>query len=239
MHILLQVVMATLFVWHSDVLMPSEHVLSARLLQLRKSQHWWASMRNSGSVYQCSLRHGCTQKCWGISMQGSQWWIWPAQKGSIPCSVVAGWENRKIVFSHIPSPVPLPHRLVHWLAHNQKDVHNMLMFGVHKTLNVTEQEVSLIFAIQWRFGGWRTEEKDWKLPSKVFPATLLVLHWDISPASLRKRWTMLLLVWCWLNAGTHEKTLHPFSSAIVEHSLWGKEKLKGLMSWGKDWEEML
>lgn len=69
-HILLQVVMTTLFVWHSVVLMPSEHALSARLLQLRKTQHWWASMVNSCSVYQHSLRHGCTQKWWGISMQG-------------------------------------------------------------------------------------------------------------------------------------------------------------------------
>lgn len=69
-HILLLVVMATLLVWYSVVLMPSEPALSTRLLQLRKTQHCWASMGNSFLVYQGRLRHRCTQKCWGISMQG-------------------------------------------------------------------------------------------------------------------------------------------------------------------------
>lgn len=64
-HILLQVVMTAVLVWHAeDVLMPLEHTLAARLLQ------WWTSVGNSGSVCQHRLRHGRTQKCWGISMQG-------------------------------------------------------------------------------------------------------------------------------------------------------------------------
>lgn len=185
MHILLHVVMATLFVWHSVVLMPSEHALSARLLQLRRTQHWWASMGNSCSVYQHSLRYGCTP-FWGISMQGLIVVDMPSTKGSISCSIVAGWEYRKIVFFHVPSPVPLLHRVAHWLSQYVN------VWGLQDTYY---NRTGSIFNLCNLMKVWylrNREEKDWKLPSKVFPMTLLVLCWDISPASLRKRWTVLL-----------------------------------------------